>query len=316
MNDNIRFVSTLAFLLHLVTGGVAYAQEVAAPSDTIAGPSWTPSFVVLEDDRVITDVTVRWVADGSRLHLLRSDGGWMDVHPDRLMRIVGSEYRDLRAEVMAARPAGAPEEPAPATPVHNEIGIVGSEQRGLAQGGRAKVFGSAWTASAGWGALGGDAFSSLHPGLSLMGTIRIGISGKSWLGLAYRNQAAGGHDFHIDTGGPGPLVTAEFSRRFMEYCLVLGRRLGSRSDRRPFMTGELGLTAIRVKTTAQAPGFDSESHSGGNLGIVAQLGVLVPMRENSVLDLQMRVGLKPSFLEDGPGGTFIAFHAGVGWVSW
>lgn len=286
---------------------------MAPAARAAAIPSWTAAHADLVDGSVLHDVTVTWTDDGMHIRLARSNGAWKDIAPSQLVRAVDADGRDLRDEIMAARPAGARGGGGSAPPGgYGEVGVApGPVRRTNLADDDATVFRSVVSLSPGWGAGGGDWAFGLHSGFSLQATARFGINRWSWMSLAARRQDAGGDDAGTD----------RTSLSVREYSIMVGGSFVPIRGPRAMVTWDLGLSAVQKRRSFESMTGDivtySSTHSDVRPMIVAQLGALVPLGEHCVLDVQARAGTTPPFMGDEePGGSVYAVQAGIGWVRW
>jgi len=264
---------------------VPSATRADAPS------SWFITRADLADGTVLRDVTVSWADDGAKLHLTRTDGGWKDIAPARLLRALDADGHDRRDEILAGRPGGGAAPSSGASGLYNEVGAAStaSERTNLVTAG-GPALRSVFSVSPGWGTGGGDWMRGVDSGFSLQGTVRVGVGHRSWLTLLARNQDA-------SRSGSGSL--REFG------VLMGGCYTGGRMPR-PTGTWDVGMSAVTMGAARTA------------VMIVAQLGALIPLGNHFVFDFQVHGGVRPTFIFDDrePGGSIFTVHAGIGVVNW
>jgi len=232
-----------------------------------------------------------------------------------------SMAREVTSSALEAQPGPSADEVGddtkPAVVPYDEFGFAASEFEVVNEESNSnRPFHYTLTMSGGWGAFAGDFFAGHHPGLSLQGAFRFSAGERYWVNLLYRNQADGTnktpfYDFDLDD-----TIIITYAKRMAEYSMMFGERLNPNGSPHTIFTAEVGVTYMRRKQTASSPGLHSQSGADGDLGLASQLGALLVVGDNWLVDLQFRTGLKLALFDDDAGGASFSIHAGFGRVWW
>ncbi|MFO7609053.1 MAG: hypothetical protein R6X35_07625 [Candidatus Krumholzibacteriia bacterium] len=170
------------------------------------------------------------------------------------------------------------------------------------------------TAGGGYGAYAGDWFNGFSTEPNLWGAVRLGTGGRGWLTFAYRRQGGGSAPIGVHPPEVDPVDT-DVDLHLDEYLMMVGLPTARLGTSRHVPYAEFGLSILHrvASLDAEDPGFSTTSET--KLGLVLQLGGLIALRESMVLDVGVDMIHKPGIvLDDGPGGTIVGAHVGIGWI--
>lgn len=305
------------------------APPAAAPDIAAAAPApqaWEHVQVTTSDGWHLDDVTLQWLADGSRVRVTRADGSWRDYDPWTVSAVHAADGADLTATIAAARPGGtaaAPPSPRRRGSSFSEIpteDILPADDGpgdGLAGGlGGPPPFAVAATVGGGYAGYAGDWFEGFEAAPSLQGCVRIGTGARNWVTIGYRRQGGGsvlltGYDFDLNP------ISVDIDLRIDEYVVMIGMCPRQRSLNRNVPYTEFGIAVLNHVATADVAGLGSASDSETKLGAILQLGGLFALGKNGVMDLGVDVVHKPGiFSDDEAGGTVFGAHVGFGYIGW
>ena len=314
-------LATSARAQEILTGAERDAPPPA--SSPVAAPDtarvWTGVTVVTAEGWHLPDAALRWLPDGSRVRVTRPDGSWRDFLPWTVRQVRAADGTDLTATIAAARPdAGAAPAPARSSPAYQEIGRAAPLDEGLGgMLGGDVPFRVAVSAGLSWATYAGDWYYGYENDMGLQGAVRFGMGRGSWMTLSYRRQGAGRESVSFYDYDAQVARTATVDVRVDQFMVMYGTRTDYRGQRRSVPYFEFGLAVLNHVVSASLTGYGSGSMSETNLGPVVQLGGLVAVGENVVMDIGLHLLHKPGIFDDTePGGTILGVHAGAGWIDW
>lgn len=219
-------------------------------------------------------------------------------------------------DTTAARPGGAATAPAPRRHYFDEFGAnLPDEEPGRGGlGGRARSLTAAVTAGGGYGTYAGDWFTAFSTSPNLWGAVRVGTGGRAWLTFTYRRQGGGSTPVSYYTPELEPART-DVDLRLDEYLVMVGIPSTPLGMSRHVPYAEFGLAILHRVASLDGVGPVTYTTSDTKPGLAFQFGWLVALGEQTVLDLGVDMIHKPGIvLDDGPGGTIVGAHVGIGWM--
>jgi len=265
--SNSRTTALILIVIVLIGSGMT-STTVIADSQEI---KWDHVNVALADETVYNDVTVAWKLEGYSMEITRADGVRVNISPTLIAKITDSDGVDITNEVAGLSPA-----------TDMSFALLGDEKTIPFQ---FKIMILAGLS----GALTNADDSHKPLGAGYAGA-RFGFSDKIHASVIYRRQ-----NVVESTSAAG----GSFSTDAHEIHLMLGTRMTHprRNDNYGYM--EAGVILINFDQR-----FDNEnkvwiSDDTGDLGVVVQGGVAIPISENFAIDLNGILEYRPSLIIHG-----------------